>query len=86
MDSKEFNIAADAAVWKCKECGSVHSTTEWDESTLKMCTDRASKRGFKSLGMSSCRQNGSKRVYICPTCKAPVAGFHIKNVQEQKIC
>ena len=77
MKDNSSNLKIDPVVWKCPECGNRHSIGEWDSSTLTRCSNRKDKRKFKSLSIDSCRKQGSRRVYLCPSCDILIDGHTI---------
>lgn len=84
MDSRHKNkggtkvIEHEIKIFECPSCKKVHSVKDWDESTLSTCNNRQVRRTFKSLGFESSRDRGSKKVYVCPSCRAFTAGNKIK--------
>lgn len=65
-------------IWKCPNCKSKHSIQSWDKSTLERCKNRFARRHFVSLGKQSSRNVGTRRWYVCPTCKETTYGEKIE--------
>lgn len=72
-----MDIETSIKIFKCPYCKNIHSIKEWDTSTITTCNNRRVRRQFKSLALTSSRDKGSSRTYVCPSCSKFVSGKNI---------
>lgn len=51
-------------LFKHNRCGKVSTAGEWNNATLKLCTNRMTQRTFKKIQHAV----GQARWYVCPVC------------------
>jgi hypothetical protein len=58
--------------YTCPHCNKTHSAGEWNDETIKLCTNRDQRRRFVKI------QDAGQRAYWyqCPSCKTRVNGFN----------